>query len=103
VFYGDHNFEIKIGSKGWVSQALCEGGLGVGLGKGTCALPHAQDERLVYPGLSLPPVTLSPVYKSLWALVFPLSPFWGTGNGLQSLPCMASSLGCMPGPFYRLP
>jgi hypothetical protein len=34
------------------------------------------------------------MYACLHAFFFPSHPFWGSGSGLQPLPCVAGSLGC---------
>jgi hypothetical protein len=69
---GDHNFEIRIGSKGSVNQAR-----GVRWGWECCPpMPGMSDP--VCPGPPLQPVTPPPVYACLCTFIFPLIPFRGS-------------------------
>jgi hypothetical protein len=83
VFLGDHNFEIRIGSKDWVGQshAGVRWGWEWGLQKALPPSPMPGTSDPVCPGLPLWPATPPPVYVSLHAFIFPLIPLCGSGSG----------------------
>jgi hypothetical protein len=95
VLLGEHNFEIRIGSKGWVSEAWA--GVGWGWEWGLCKVPPPSSmpraSNPVCAGSPLWPVAPPPVYVCQRTFIFLIS-FWGNGSGPQSLLCMAGGFGC---------
>jgi hypothetical protein len=102
--FWDHNLEITIGFQGLGLEAQgMRWGWEQGLRKVPPPSPTPGIRDPVCPGLILQPITLPlTLCTHACTFIFPLTPFRGSGGGLQLLPCVAGSFVCVPGPFHGL-